>query len=186
MDNELDDIFGDIEPNHEQIPISPPPRETIPIGPQVIQQIQTVEPPPSEPMQTQEQKEMDKYNEEKKKLLALREQLFRIAHSDKSGSIIRNFDLSQLVISVGNEVDRLNGLVVLRALKARCKSIALIKDDSGNKKQTDINDKEEVVNSMYEVWGIMEDGSVGLTSSYAPSMVLCVISLRSGYDFPPS
>jgi len=196
--NELDNIFGDIGVEQDAPMIgqaaqelastpmpAPPPQEAIPQGPQPIQQIQTVAPPPSEPVMTQEQKEMDKYNVEKKKLFELREQLAKLSHSDKSGSIIRNFDLSQVIIKVGDEVDRLNGLVILRALKARCKSVSMIKDGEGKKVNTEVTDKEELANCMYEVWGVMEDGSVGLTSSYAPSMILCVISLRSGYDLPP-
>jgi hypothetical protein len=199
--NDLDDIFGNVDdlgPDVSQAaqriaqsmanptqPTMPPPQEAIPQGPQVIEQIQTVAPPPSAPVETQEQREMDKYNQEKKKLFEIRDQVFKLAHSDESGSIIRNFDLSQIVLKVGEEVDRLNGLVVFRALKARCKSISMVKDAEGKKKNTEVTEKEEVANCMYEVWGVMEDGSVGLTSSYAPDMVLCVISLNSGYDLPP-
>ena len=108
-DAELDNIFGDIE--------SPPP--TTPrvssnvsqaakqIAQQMVQQtasmspspqMQQVAPPPSVPVMTQEQKEMDKYNVEKRKLFEVEKQLFEVAHSDKSGSIIRNFGLSQLTL----------------------------------------------------------------------------------------
>jgi len=192
-DQELNDIFGDIEMNDNapkinqaaQQLMSPPPQEAIPQMQSSIQQIQTVAPPPSAPVLTQEQKDIDQYNVEKKKLFELREQLVNLSHSDKSGSIIRNFDLSQVVLKIGDEVDRLNGLVVLRALKARCKSVSMAKDSEGKKQKTEIIDKEEMANCMYEVWGVMEDGSVGLTSSYAPAMILCVISLNSGYDMPP-
>jgi len=193
--DELGDIFGDVEgfdgPDinqaAQQIMTSPPPQQAIPQTREVIQQIQNVvAPPPSAPVLTRDQKEMNKYNEEKKKLFELRDQLVKLSHSDQSGSIIRNFDLSQIVLQVGDEVDRLNGLVVLRALKARCKSVSMNKDAEGKKKSTEITDKEELANCMYEVWGVMEDGSVGLTSSYAPSMILCVISLKSGYDLPPA
>jgi len=192
-DQELDGIFGDINMN-EMTPdinqaaqqlMSPPPQESIPQMQSPIQQIQTVAPPPSAPVLTQAQKDIDQYNEEKKKLFELRDQLASLSHSDKSGSIIRNFDLSQVVLKIGDEVDRLNGLVVLRALKARCKSVSMVKDAEGNKKNTEIIDKEELANCMYEVWGVMEDGSVGLTSSYSPAMILCVINLKSGYDMPP-
>ncbi len=31
----------------------------------------------------------------------------------------------------------------------------------------------------------MEDGSIGLTASYAPEMVAFVINLKSGLDQPP-
>jgi hypothetical protein len=200
--NELDDIFGSVDempPNINEaaqriasgiVANQPPPQEMVapqnPQGPQVIQQIQTVAPPPSAPVETPEQKEMTKYNQEKAKLFEIRDQIFQLAHSDESGTIIRNFDLSQIVLKVGDEVDRLNGLVVFRALKARCKSIAIGKDGAGKKTQSEVTEKEEIANCMYEVWGVMEDGSVGLTSSYAPEMVLCVISLKSGYDLPPA
>jgi hypothetical protein len=207
-ESELDDLFGDVDNFDDDInraaqkianmsrtqeptasmptTSSPPPQEMMPKGPQVIEQIQTVAPPPSAPVLSVEEKEMSKYNQEKKKLFEIREQIFKLAHSDTSGTIIRNFDLSQIVLKVGEEVDRLNGLVVFRALKARCKSVSLLKDTNGSKKNTEVTEKEEIANCMYEVWGVMEDGGVGLTSSYAPEMVLCVISLKSGYDLPPA
>ena len=193
-DQELDDVFGDINMDPPmssdvnqaaQQLMAAPPQQAIPQTQSPIQQIQTVAPPPSAPVLTQDQKDLDQYNEDKKKLFELREQLASLSHSDKSGTIIRNFDLSQVVLKTGDEVDRLNGLVVLRALKARCKSVSMIKDAAGEKQNTEIIDKEELANCMYEVWGVMEDGSVGLTSSYAPAMILCVISLKSGYDMPP-
>lgn len=194
--NELDDIFGNVDdlgPDvgeaaqriATEMASSPPPQQAIPQSPQAIQQVQTIAPPPSAPVETMEQKEINKYNQEKAKLFELYDQLVKLAHSDTSGSIIRNFDLSQIVLKVGDDVDRLNGLVVFRALKARCKSVSLLKDAEGNKQNAEITDKEEVAGCMYEVWGVMEDGSVGLTSSYDPDMVLCVISLKSGYDCPP-
>jgi hypothetical protein len=188
-------IFGDIEgfdpgvdPNVMEAAAqlaAAPPQQAAPQQPQQIQQVQTAAPPPSEPVLTQEQKSMDQYNEEKQKLFELRDQLFKLAHSDKSGHIIRNFDLSQIVLKIGEEVDRLNGLVILRSLKARCKSVSRVKDSENKTQSTQVTEQEELANCMYEVWGVMEDGSVGLTSSYAPSMILCVISLQSGYDMPP-
>lgn len=162
-----------------------PPQEALPQSHQPIQKTETVSPPPSEPLETPQQKELKKYDEEKKKLFDMEEQLFKLSHSDSSGIIVRNFGLSQIVLKVGEEVDRLNGLIVLRSLKARCKSVKLCKDGEGNKQSTEVLDREELADCMYEVWGTMEDGSVGLTSSYSPSMVLCVISLKSGYDLPP-
>ena len=190
-DAELAGIFGDVDQVGEaaqriaaEMAAAPPPQEALPQQPQPAQQIQTVAPPPSEPVLTQEQKEINKYDSEKKKLFEVEEQLFKIAHSDQSGSIIRNFGLSQLIIKVGDEVDRLNGLLVLRALKAKCNEKSIKKVD-GMKDEVTGTMREQLSSSMYEVWGLMDDGSLGLTSSYMPEMVLCVISLRSGYDMPP-
>ena len=45
--------------------------------------------------------------------------------------------------------------------------------------------QEEISQSLYEVWGEMEDGSLGLTSSYLPANVLSVVDLNSGYDISP-
>ena len=199
-DQELENIFGDVD---EGMPVpsdnvaqaaqalagemGQPPMQAIPqtAAPQQIQQIQTVAPPPSEPVKTEEDRVMDKYNEEKSKLLEVESQLLSLSHSDKSGSIIRNFGLSQAILQIGDEVDRVNGLVLLRSLKARCKSVSRVKDSDNQTQSTQVTEQETLANCMYEVWGVMEDGSVGLTSSYAPSLVVSVISLRSGYDMPP-
>jgi len=163
--------------------VSQPPQTAVPMTPAPQQQV--VAPPPSVPVMTQEQQEMDKYNTEKKKLFDSEKQLFEVSHSDKSGSIIRNFGLSQIVIKVGDEIDRINGLVTLRSLQAKCKKLKITKGSDGKQTGSELSNYEEIADCMYEVWGIMEDGSLGLTSSYAPSMILCVISLRSGYDLPP-
>jgi hypothetical protein len=134
---------------------------------------------------TEEESEMEKYNKEKNKLFEIKDNLLNLCLQDQAGIITRNFNISQLVIKVGEEIDRINGLIVLRTLKARCKQVSLTKDDKGNKKSSAIVEKEDVVSSIYEVWGEMEDGTLGLTSSYSPDMVLCVINLKSGYDLPP-
>lgn len=199
-DQELDAFFGDVEDMNEdnigqaaqqiasQMAVGgqPSSQEVIPQGPQSIQHVQTIAPPPSAPMETEEDREMKKYNEEKQKLFQVKDQLVRLAHEDQSGIIIRNFDLSQIVLKVGDEIDRINGLIVFRSLKARCKSIKMSKDGSGEKAGSEVLEQEQVAGCLYEVWGVMEDGGVGLTSSYSPEMVLCVISLRSGYDLPPA
>jgi hypothetical protein len=204
--DELDNIFGDVnqatdpemiaavngmDVNQDTLNqaaqqfVSTPPQQSANVPEQQQAQMQTVAPPPSEPVRTEADKEWDKYNERKKKLFDLEDQLFKLSHSDKSGSIIRNFGLSQLVLMVGDEIDRLNGLVVFRSLKAKCKRVSVTKDGKDATQEKNISDGEELAHCLYEVWGIMEDGSVGLTSSYDPSMVQCVISLRSGYDMPP-
>ena len=200
-DEELDNIFNDVSEvapprtppvasnvsqaaqQIAQQMIHQPPQTTVPMSP--AHQHQMIAPPPSVPVMTQEQKEMDKYNVEKRKLFEVEKQLFEVAHSDKSGSIIRNFGLSQIVIKVGDEIDRINGLVSLRSLQARCKKLKISKGADGKQTASEVSNYEELADCMYEVWGVMEDGSLGLTSSYSPSMILCVISLRSGYDLPP-
>lgn len=144
----------------------------------------TVAAPPTTKLKSKEEVTMEKYDQEKAKLFEIYDQLFALSLKD-GGEVIRNFGLSQLVLIVGNSIDRINGLVLLRSLKAKTNS--LIKEESKDqeillaKKST----SESVVSSLYEVWGIMEDGSIGLTSSYDPRVVHCIISLKSGYDFPP-
>jgi len=131
-------------------------------------------------------KMMAEYNKEKKKLEMILSQLENLAHGDKCGDVIRNFGLSQVVIQVGDAIDRANGLVLLRALKAKSTEKTL----EGKKEVSDgeykkISSSEAIVTSLYEVWGLMEDGSIGLTASYAPNMVAFVVSLKSGLDQMP-
>lgn len=157
----------------------------------------TSAPPSSKVMSERDRKAakmMEEYNKDKRKLERIYSQLVNLSHGDKCGDIIRNFGLSQVVIQVGNIVDRTNGLVLLRALKAKSTKNTLEgktgettegkKDADGKYKK--ISSSETVVTSLYEVWGLMEDGkSVGLTASYAPNMVAFVVSLNSGFDQPP-
>jgi len=146
-------------------------------------------PPSSKVMSERDMKSakaMEEYSKEKRKLEQIGSQLTNLSHGDKCGDIIRNFGLSQVVIQVGNIVDRTNGLVLLRALKASSTNKTL----EGKKEVADgeykkISTSQTVVTSLYEVWGLMEDGSIGLTASYAPNMVAFVISLKSGLDQPP-
>jgi len=129
---------------------------------------------------------LKEYSQEKKKLASIYEQLLNLSHGDKCGDIIRNFGLSQVVIQVGNAIDRTNGLVLLRALKATASNKALEgKDEKNSEKIKKISSNETIVTCLYEVWGMMEDGSIGLTASYAPEMVAFVINLKSGLDQPP-
>jgi len=139
-------------------------------------------------------KTMEEYNKDKRKLEQIGSQLTNLSHGDKCGDIIRNFGLSQVVIQVGNVVDRTNGLVSLRALKSKSTENTLEgkvvkpiegKKDIADEKYKKISSSETVVTSLYEVWGLMEDGSIGLTASYAPNMVAFVVSLKSGLDQPP-
>jgi len=146
--------------------------------------------PPSSAVKSERDMKNDKmmaeYNKEKKKLEMILSQLENLAHGDKCGDVIRNFGLSQVVIQVGDAIDRANGLVLLRALKAKSTEKTL----EGKKEVSDgeykkISSSEAVVTSLYEVWGLMEDGSIGLTASYAPNMVAFVVSLKSGLDQMP-
>jgi len=149
----------------------------------------TPTPPSSKVMSERDMKAakaMEEYNKDKRKLEQIGSQLTNLSHGDKCGDIIRNFGLSQVVIQVGNIVDRTNGLVLLRALKASSTNKTL----EGKKEIVDgeykkISTSQTVVTSLYEVWGLMEDGSIGLTASYAPNMVAFVVSLKSGLDQPP-
>jgi len=146
--------------------------------------------PPSSPVMSErdmrEAELMREYAKEKKKLETIYQQLLNLSHGDKCGDIIRNFGLSQVVIQVGNAVDRTNGLVLLRSLKATASSKALEgKTDVKNGEYKKISSNETIVTSLYEVWGLMEDGSIGLTASYAPDKVAFVVSLKSGLDQPP-
>ena len=146
--------------------------------------------PPSSAVKSERDMKNDKmmaeYNKEKKKLEMILNQLENLAHGDKCGDVIRNFGLSQVVIQVGDAIDRANGLVLLRALKAKSTEKTL----EGKKEVSDgeykkISSSEAIVTSLYEVWGLMEDGSIGLTASYAPNMVAFVVSLKSGLDQMP-
>jgi hypothetical protein len=142
--------------------------------------------PPSSPVMTKEDVQMEEYNVEKKKLEDIYQQLINLSHGDSCGEIIRNFGLSQLVIKVGDAIDRTNGLVLLRALKSKINT----KSMEGKQEEKDnackkIGTSEAIVTSLYEVWGVMEDGSIGLTACYAPEMVAFVVSLKSGLDQPP-
>lgn len=139
--------------------------------------------PPSKPKITEEEKENQKYKEEKNKLYKLKNELISLANSDTNGEIVRNFGMSQLVIYLDGDLLRLNGLIILRALKTKCKIRTQSKKSKDIQEQAGI--KEELAQVMYEVWGEMEDGSLGLTSSYLPSLVSCVIDLNSGYDVSP-
>ena len=131
-------------------------------------------------------KAMEEYSKEKRKLEQINSQLTNLSHGDKCGDIIRNFGLSQVVIQVGNNIDRTNGLVLLRALKASSTNKTLEgKKDVVDGEYKKISTSQTVVTSLYEVWGLMEDGSIGLTASYAPNMVAFVISFKSGLDQPP-
>jgi len=187
LDIEMDNMFADvnnIDNAAQQImqSMAPAPKQTIPTTP--TQRPGVVSAPPSQPKQTEEDKRNAEYEKEKEKLIELSNQLCQLANSDTNGEIVRNFGMSQLVIAADDDFVRLNGLVILRALKAKCRS--RVQDKKDNKV---INDQggyqEEISQSLYEVWGEMEDGSLGLTSSYLPSNVLSVIDLNSGYDISP-
>jgi hypothetical protein len=149
----------------------------------------TPTPPSSKVMSERDMKAaklMEEYNKEKRKLERIASQLTNLSHGDKCGDIIRNFGLSQVVIQVGNIIDRTNGLVLLRALKASSTNKTLEgKRDVTDGEYKKISTSQTVVTSLYEVWGLMEDGSIGLTASYAPNMVAFVVSLTSGLDQPP-
>lgn len=185
--NELDNIFGDISQLDEaaqqvQSQMQPSQNQIV-NNPNQGQGNQVISPPPSQPIKSQEEKVMDKYNEEKQSLFKAEKQLYEVMNSDSSGSIVRNFGLSQIVLKVGDEIDRMNGLVILRNLKSRCHSKKFHKDNKESPEEVSLTEKP--LESIYEVWGMMEDGSLGLTASYSPNIVAFVISLRSGYDLPP-
>lgn len=142
--------------------------------------------PPTAPVLTREQLAMGKYNDDKKKLTQVNQQLLNLSHADKCGEIVRNFGMSQLVLHVGDTIDRTNGLVLLRALKSQAHAKRRERCSTEKEKVTEIiSSNEKIVTHLYEVWGLMEDGSIGLTACYAPSIVFCVLSLMSGLDLPP-
>lgn len=142
--------------------------------------------PPTAMPKTDEELAMERYEEEKAKLYHIYQQLYSLAMNDKAGEVIRNFGMSQLVIKVGDAIDRTNGLILLRALKSkdtqRTKS-----SDSKSKDVTSVSlsTSESTVTCLYEVWAKMDDGTIGLTACYDPTVVLFVVSLKSGYDMPP-
>ena len=190
LDVEMDGMFADVNnidtaaQEIMQAMITPP--KQLPTTPTntPVQQAGVVAAPPSQQKQTEEDKKNEEYELEKKELIELSNQLSGLANSDTNGEIVRNFGMSQLVIEASGEFVRLNGLVILRALKAKCKTRAQ------NKKETKIvNDqggyKEEIAQVLYEVWGEMENGALGLTSSYMPSKIVSIIDLNSGYDVSP-
>jgi len=187
IDIEMDGMFADVDEidNAAQqiMKAMVPPKAVVPTATNT-QQAGIVAAPPSQPKQTDDDRLNEDYKKEKIELLRLSDQLSKLANSDTNGEVVRNFGMSQLVISVGGDFVRLNGLVVLRALKARCKI------RTQDKKESKVyNDQggyqEEISQSLYEVWGEMEDDSLGLTSSYLPAQVVSIIDLNSGYDVSP-
>ena len=146
----------------------------------------TVAAPPTAAVLSPEQISMAKYNAEKKKMADVHSQLLDLSHGDKCGEIVRNFGMSQLILHVGDTIDRTNGLVLLRAIKSQAHSKHRERCSVDKEKVTEIvSSTEHIVTHLYEVWGLMEDGSLGLTACYAPEIVFCVLSLNSGLDMPP-
>jgi hypothetical protein len=142
--------------------------------------------PDAVPLKTEEQIAMEKYNEEKNKLFSIQQQLVNLATADKSGEVIRNFGMSQLVIKVGDMIDRTNGLILLRALKVKNSTKKRERNSKDKESITEVLEaSESVVTNLYEVWSMMEDGSIGLTACYDTSVVLFVVNLKSGFDMPP-
>lgn len=156
---------------------NPPIRQAAP-----VQKVENTPGPPIQTIQTQQDKIMNQYNQEKEKLYEHYEQLTKLAYSDKNGFIVRNFGMAQLVISVNNDFVRLNGLVILRALKVKC--FSKTQEMHSDKKEGSASFTEEVAGYLYEVWGEMENGQLGLTSSYIPTSVISILDLKSGYDQP--
>jgi len=140
--------------------------------------------PPSAPVLSKDDLAMAQYNEEKKKLERIHQQLLNLSHADKCGEIIRNFGLAQLILRVGDTTDRTNGLILLRALKTNNK----IKEQQKTGKETmstTLSVNDNVVTYLYEVWGFMEDESIGLTACYSPDIIFYILNLKSGLDMPP-
>jgi hypothetical protein len=187
-DLEMEDMFADVDQidNAAQKIMQsmvPAPKQAIQTRP--VSQPAGVAAPPSQAKQTAEDINYQEYKKEKDEMCKLSGQLCKLANSDTNGEIVRNFGMSQLAISVNGEIVRINGLVILRALKSKC-----IIRDQDKKDSNVVRDhggyQEQISQSLYEVWGEMEDNSLGLTSSYLPANVLSVIDLNSGYDISPN
>jgi hypothetical protein len=185
---EMEDMFADVDQMEGAAQkimqsMTPAPKQAIKSQP-ASQPAGVVSAPPSQAKQTEEDRAYQEYKKEKDEMCKLSGQLCKLANSDRNGEIVRNFGMSQLAIAIGGEITRINGMVILRALKAKC-----IMRDQDKKDSKVIRDhggyQEEISQSLYEVWGEMEDGSLGLTSSYLPANVLSVIDLNSGYDISP-
>jgi len=188
MDIEMDGMFADVNDidnaAQEIMKAMAPPKQQATPTPTHTQQAGMVAAPPSQAKKTEDDRRDDEYKKEKAELFLLADQLSKLANSDTNGEIVRNFGMSQLVIVAGDDFVRLNGLVILRALKAKCK--IRTQDKKEGKVYNDQGGyQEEICQSLYEVWGEMEDDSLGLTSSYLPSQVVSVIDLNSGYDVSP-
>jgi len=150
-----------------------------------VQQINNPIPgPPMQPVETQQEKELKEYSKDKEKLIANMEQLTKLAYTDKNGQIVRNFGMAQLVIGINNDYVRVNGLIILRALKVKCNSKQMEKNGD-NKTKESASFTEEIAGYVYEVWGEMENSQLGLTSSYVPSSVVSILDLKGGYDDIP-
>jgi hypothetical protein len=185
---EMEDMFADVDQMDNAAQkivqaMTPAPKQAIPSQP-ASQPSGVVSAPPSQAKQTEEDRAYQAYKKEKDEMCKLSDQLCKLANSDRNGEIVRNFGMSQLAISVAGEISRINGMVILRVLKAKC-----VMRDQDKKDSKTIRDhggyQETISQSLYEVWGEMEDGSLGLTSSYLPANVLSVIDLNSGYDISP-
>jgi hypothetical protein len=149
----------------------------------------------------------ESYEAEKKSIIQNEQAIREIISNDKSGRIVRYFGASQLTTQGG---ERLNGVVVLRALtgvlSTRTERVAYDVQYRGegdptpnegpaapNKKASsgyvETGSSETLVGSVYEVWGFYDvkklestPENIGLLSSFKPELVMCVISLRSGFD----
>ena len=151
-----------------------------------IKSVAPVPAPPTAPIKTEEEKTMDEYNKEKQTLFGIYDQVVGLAYADQNGTIVRNFGISQLVLKIDDSLLRVNGLIVLRAMKVKCNQRMIAKNGNGKETKNDeAGYKEEIAGYLYEVWGQMENGSLGLTSSYIPGIVMSIIDLKSGYDVPP-
>lgn len=194
IDAEMDSMFADVDEINNAAQkimstMSEPVQKGLPPTTAVNPTTPTQSPgiklaPPTQAKETEEDIKEREYKKEKQELFKLADQLSNLANSDTNGEIVRNFGMSQLVIRAADDWVRLNGLIILRALKVKCRTRIQSKKEK-NIDSDQAGFQEQVSQSLYEVWGEMDDGSLGLTSSYAPSEVVSIIDLNSGYDISP-